>query len=158
MRSLDERRSEQAASISMQRLTEALHAALPARALCSYELLEGGSTNLNYLLRFTGDEPPVVMRIYVRDPSACGKEAALLRALSGIAPVPELLHVSPTREGDLNPYLLYGYVEGITFQELKKKGDRDEIAEASHAIWKDSCAHEQGRARCFGRGCSTAAS
>jgi aminoglycoside phosphotransferase (APT) family kinase protein len=110
-----------------------LHRALPKHALKSFELLTGGATNLSYLLRFE-TQAPVVLRVYTRDPSACQKEVDILRSASGQLPVPELIYADPKGEDDVGPYVLYRYAEGMTFQELKSRGDLQDMAQAAYAI------------------------
>jgi aminoglycoside phosphotransferase (APT) family kinase protein len=102
--------------------------------LKSFELLNGGAINLSYLLRFDDTAAPVVLRIFVRDPAVCQKEIQLLRSVSKLLPVPELIYAAPNGEDDVGPFVLYRYVEGITFQELKSRGDLQDMAEAAYAI------------------------
>ncbi len=115
------------------RIVQILERALPKHVLKSFELLTGGATNLSYLLRFEGT-PPVVLRVYTGDPSACQKEVDILRSASGQLPVPELIYADPKGEDDVPPNVLYRYAEGITFQELKSRGDLQDMAEAAYAI------------------------
>jgi aminoglycoside phosphotransferase (APT) family kinase protein len=114
------------------RLVRILEQALPGSALTSCEPLTDGASNLNYLLRFVGSNDPLVLRIYTRDPGACAKELAILRPARGIIPVPEVIHAGS--QGDDAPYVLYRFVEGITFQELKRKGNARDLAEAAYAM------------------------
>jgi aminoglycoside phosphotransferase (APT) family kinase protein len=102
--------------------------------LKSFEPLAGGAANLSYLLRFEGTEPPVVLRVYTRDPSVCQKEVDILRSAWGQLPVPELIYADPKGEDDVGPFALYRYAEGITFQELKSRGNLQDMAEAAYAI------------------------
>jgi aminoglycoside phosphotransferase (APT) family kinase protein len=106
----------------------------PDRELVSFELLSGGASNLNYLLRFDRGEAPLVLRIYTRDPLACRKEVDLLQAASRILPVPEIVYACPEGEEHIGPHVLYRFAEGITFQELKSKGNRQDMASAAYAI------------------------
>ena len=76
----------------------------------------------------------MVLRIFVRDPSACQKEVDLLRSGSKLLPVPQVLDAAPKGEDDVGPYVLYRYAEGITFQELKSRGDLQDMADAAYAI------------------------
>jgi aminoglycoside phosphotransferase (APT) family kinase protein len=134
MDSLELRRRDQAALISSQRLSEILKHALPNRALGSFELLEGGASNLNYLLRFDGRKDPALLRIYTRDREACAKELAVWSLVSRYVPVPEILHANPEGFEHVGPYVIYRFAEGITFQELKRSGSVQDMAEAAFAI------------------------
>jgi len=115
-------------------IAQILERALPKHVLKSFELLTGGAGNSSYLIRFDGTEAPVVLRIYTRDPSVCQKEVDILRSASGQLPVPELIYADPKGEDDVGPYVLYRYAEGITFQELKSRGDLQDMADAAYAI------------------------
>jgi len=95
----------------------------------SCELLPGGFTNRNLLFRFAEPHPPLALRVYQRGPVAGRKEIELLRYLAGKAPVPAIVATDEAGAG-----LIYRYIEGITFQELKHRGNREHIAEASFAI------------------------
>ncbi len=115
-------------------IAQILERALPKHVLKSFELLTGGAGNLSYLLHFSGTQDPLVLRIYTRDPSVCQKEVDILRSTSGQLPVPELIYADPKGEDDVGPYVLYRYAEGITFQELKSRGDLQDMADAAYAI------------------------
>ena len=130
----EKRRQIQAVAITGRRIAQILERALPKRVLKSFDLLNGGAINLSYVLRFDETESPVVLRIFVRDPSACQKEVDLFRSISNEVPVPEIIYAAPNGDDDVGPYVLYRYAEGITFQELKSRGDLQDMAEAAYAI------------------------
>ena len=115
-------------------IAQILDRALPKHVLKSCEPLTGGATNGSYLLRLEGTEAPIVLRIYTRDPAVCQKEVDILRSVSGQLPVPELIYADPKGEDNVGPYVLYRYAEGITFQELKLRGNLQDMAEAAYAI------------------------
>ena len=52
------------------------------------------------------------------------EDIQLLRPVSELPPGPELFYAAPKAEGDVGPYVLYRYAEGITFQELKAQRSR----------------------------------
>jgi aminoglycoside phosphotransferase (APT) family kinase protein len=131
---LQKRQRAITASLSRYRLAEILEPALSKRALKSFEQLQGGCSNINLLLRFDQVEPPVVMRIYVRDPSACQQEVSILASAARHLPVPEIIYADEKGEEDIGPYALYPYIEGMTFQELKFIGNREDMAQAAFAV------------------------
>jgi fructokinase len=47
--------------------------------------------------------------------------------------VPEVIHAAPLGGEELSPFALLRYVEGITFRELRRRGDTDAIAQAAHS-------------------------
>jgi len=100
----------------------------------TFELLTGGMRNLTVALQVDGLEDRLVLRIYKRDPLACRKEVELHNLVSGWIPVPEILYADPAGAEDIGPHMLMRYVEGVTFQELKSKGNPEQTAEAAYAI------------------------
>lgn len=100
----------------------------------TFELLTGGMRNLAVALQVDGLEDRLVLRIYKRDPLACRKEVELHNLVSGWIPVPEILYADPAGAEDIGPHMLMRYVEGVTFQELKSKGNPEQTAEAAYAI------------------------
>jgi len=97
------------------------------------EPLPGGLRNTNLKLRLEGLREPVVLRVYEHDPSLCRKEADLLRLLAPSVPVPEVIRAEPDGVGGLPPFALLRFVEGITFLDLKRAGDREAIAQAARS-------------------------
>jgi len=122
------------APVTRNRLNRLIDRALPGQIADSFETLPGGMRNLNLLIRFGPSHPAVVLRLYRRDPSACRKEASILRSTAATLPVPELIFADETGDEDIGPWLVYRYAEGMTFQELKKHGCADDMAQASFAI------------------------
>lgn len=117
-----------------QQMVQILAAALPKHNLRSFEPLTGGMRNLNYLVHVDGTEDRLVLRIYTRDPSACQKEIDVHSLVSERIPVPEIVYADPSGEGDIGPYMIKRYVEGVTFQELKSQQNLQDVAEAAYAI------------------------
>ena len=74
-----------------------------------------------------------MLRIYEHDASLCQKEVDLIRLLGGSVPVPEVIHAEPAGIEDLPPFALVSFVEGISFRELKRTGDREAIAQAAQS-------------------------
>src|SRR5580692_1410061 len=62
-----------AASLCEHQIAHILSRALPRHALKSFEPLTGGLINVMYRLRAEGLQEAFVLRVYSRDPSACGK-------------------------------------------------------------------------------------
>ena len=149
MHSQDKRRQEQAAAISARQIARILEHALPGRVLKSFELLKDSASNLSYLLRLEGGGAPLVLRIYTRDASACQREVQVLRCVSKWLPVPELIYANPDGEGDIGPHVLYRYIEGTTFQEVKSRGDHQTMARPLMPLARRS--HGCGRFRWHGR-------
>jgi len=97
------------------------------------EALAEGLCNFTYRVDFDSAEP-VVLRIYGRDPSACQKEVDLLGLVRGQVPVPEVLAAYPAGVGEVGPFLVTRFVEGITFRRLRATRDTQAIADAAGSI------------------------
>ncbi len=75
--------------------------------------VSGGLANTNYRVTVSGLERPLVVRFYTRDPSACAREAALLRLVAPTVPVPEALYVEPEAVHFTHPYIVLSWMDGV---------------------------------------------
>ena len=120
--------------ISHQQIERLLGRSLPGYALMSFARLDGGKTNHNYLLRFADRNQAMVLRIYARGRAACEKELSLWRLTRPVLPVPEIEDVQPEGFEQIGPYVIYHFAEGVTFQDIKRAGNAEDMAGAAHAI------------------------
>ena len=111
-------------------------APLARKTVAHLELLSGGLMNTNYRVHFVGSEWSVVLRFYVREPTACAREVALLRLVSSDVPVAEVLHAEPNGIQGFPPFAILEYVDGILFRTLRRTKDQAAIAQAATAIGK----------------------
>jgi aminoglycoside phosphotransferase (APT) family kinase protein len=118
---------------SPEALDALLATVFPARRIVVAEALAQGLCNFNYKIVFDSGAP-VVVRVYGRDPTACEKEVDLLRHVGDQVPVPEVLEAYPNGLGDIGPFLVTRFVEGITFRRLRATRDATAVAEAAGAI------------------------
>lgn len=107
---------------------------LPDYRPCSLETIEGGATNSNVLVRFEGCDDAFVLRRHLRGTEACLKEVHLLQALQNMIPVPEVVKSDETGNEVGTPYLIYRYVPGLTFRQIRANGTPRDMADAAHAI------------------------
>ncbi len=84
----------------------------PGARITSAEHVSGGLANTNYRVTLAGRDDPVVVRFYTREPQACAREAALLRLVAGVVPVPEALYVAPEAERFDYPYIVLSWMDG----------------------------------------------
>jgi aminoglycoside phosphotransferase (APT) family kinase protein len=122
------------AALSEHQIAHILSRALPKHALKSFEPLTGGLINAMYRLHAEGLKEALVLRVYLRDPSACRKEVDLHQLVSGRAPVPEILYANPRAENGVGPHILMRWIEGETFRQIKSRRNPREMAEAAHSI------------------------
>jgi aminoglycoside phosphotransferase (APT) family kinase protein len=136
---------------SVRRLLAAL---FRARRVAAVRLLEDGLCNFNYKVDFDAGES-VVVRIYGRDPAVLQKEVDLLRLVGSTVPVPEILETHPSGSGDVGPFVVMRYVDGITFRQLRRRGAAGAIAQAAYSIGETLAAiarHEFTRRGTLGAG------
>jgi len=108
--------------------------AFPGCRMATLEPLGGGYRNANFKVSLDPSGlPEVVLRIYEHDASLCRKEVDLMSLVAGTVPVPEVLYANTARDGDLPPFAILKFVEGMTLRELKRTRDRKAIAEAAFA-------------------------
>ena len=105
--------------------------AFPNRRVAHTELLPGGLINTNVKIYFESDFNPVVLRLYRDGAAACEKEIAVHDLISRDIPVPEILHAESTPA-----FAFVEYIEGITFQQLKRTNNLNAIRQASASIGK----------------------
>ena len=114
---------------SVQDVKRLVAATFPNRKVATTELLSGGLINTNLKICFESDYSPVVLRLYRGGPAACEKEIAVHNLIRRHVPVPEILHAESKRA-----FAFLEYIEGITFQQLKRTRDLKAIQQASASI------------------------
>lgn len=111
-----------------------LHHALGNCMVVEVQPLTTGFRNANFKVRLDARAGWIVVRIYEHDASLCQKEIDLLRVVGATIPVPQVIFAEPAGLDGLPPFLLMQYVEGISFHDLKRSGDRDAIAPAAFSV------------------------
>jgi hypothetical protein len=109
-----------------------VHCAFPRSRVLGIEHLAGGLRNANFKVHLDSRAGAIVVRVYEHDSSICQKELDLLGLLGACIPVPEALHAEPLALDDIAPFMILRYVEGVTFRDLVRTGDRVAIAEAAY--------------------------
>jgi aminoglycoside phosphotransferase (APT) family kinase protein len=112
-------------------LERMVHAAFPGTRLLEAEPFPEGLRNANFKICLDSFSKPIVLRVYEQDASLCQKEIDLLRLVSGSVPVAQVIHTEPGGLDDLPPFALLQFVEGISFRELRRRGDPVAIAQAA---------------------------
>lgn len=126
-------RAEPRRTLPAHLLERIVQTAFPRGHVVDIKPLADGWRNANFKLRLDGTPEPIVLRIYEHDPSLCQKETDLIRLVGESVPVPEVIHAEAKGWEDIPPFALMRYVEGISFRDLKRSGDRDAIAQAAHS-------------------------
>lgn len=124
-------RPEPRRAISVSLAEQMIQMAFPRAAVTRVEPLTEGFRNANFRLQLNLEPRTIVLRIYEHDHALCQKEVDLLRSVRGEIPVPEVLYAEAQPGDEIPPFALLEYVEGISFHQLKRDGERDAIAEAA---------------------------
>lgn len=102
--------------LTLDEIAERLaRASLPAPL--SAELLTSGKANTNYRVVLAGGRA-VLLRLHTRDSSGAPREAAIVRLLAGIAPVPQYLYVDPSE-----PWSVQEWIDGEPLTDVLDRGD-----------------------------------
>jgi len=118
-------------SLLLDHVNHLIAVAFPNRKVARTELLHGGLINTNLKIHFESDFKPVVLRLYRDGAAACDKEIAVHNLIRRHVPVPEILY-SETK----GAFAFIEYIEGITFQQLKRTNNLHAIQQASASIGK----------------------
>ncbi len=116
--------------LSTEQLQAALAPAGWAGRLERWQALTGGLVNTNLRLWLRNPCASVVLRIYTRDPQACGRETRLLQLLQGTVPVPRALFVEPSADLLGHPYSLLEWIEGTPLDGLTDVAELERLWEA----------------------------
>lgn len=121
-------------SYSPEFIHDCIGTAFPNSRIADAQVLSGGLLNTNIKIEFRSHQPPVVLRFYRGDTTVCLKETAVLRLVHSTIPVPEVIHVEPNGINGSRPFCLLEFVNGLTFQQLKRTQDLDAIHEAAASV------------------------
>jgi len=119
------------ADYSPQFIQDCIATVFPDSKIVSAQVLSGGLINTNLKIEFSSHQPPVVLRLYRGDAEVCLKETAVLRLVRSRVPVPEVIHVEPN---GIRPFCILEFVNGMTFQQLKRTNDLDAIHQAAASV------------------------
>jgi aminoglycoside phosphotransferase (APT) family kinase protein len=106
----------------------------PAVQVKDFQCLDGGLINTNLKVDLAADRPPVVLRFYRDGAAVCRKEVGVLRLVSQTVPVAKVLHSEPDGFAGFGAHAILEFVEGITFQQLKRSSDLAAIQQASYSV------------------------
>lgn len=121
-----------AAPVDLNALNEMLAPAYPGQRAIAAELVSGGFANTSFKVKLSKLDATVVIRIYVRDPSAAYREASILELVKERVPVPEVVYVSPEAH-EPHPYLILRWIEGSPLDQLIEEGTPSDARRAARA-------------------------
>jgi aminoglycoside phosphotransferase (APT) family kinase protein len=108
-----------------------LASAFPHEPVDGLTALEGGRSNATYRLRL-GRFGDVVVRLYLGHRAAVVTELHAIERARDVIPVPEIVHAD--LDAASGPFIVYRYISGETFRDLKRRGDRAATARAAFAV------------------------
>lgn len=92
-------------------------------------LLSEGCANTNYKVTFKNNNPPVVIRIYVREKSALSRELAIHQLVADKIPVPVYFYADSGCEHYPYPYAIIEWIDGVLMREVILKKNEQAIKE-----------------------------
>lgn len=120
--------------ISPALIRDCINTAFPDSRIAATEILSGGLINTNIKIEFSSHQPPVVLRLYRGGADICLKERAVLELVRPVVPVPEVIRVEPDGLNGSGPFSILGFVNGVTFQQLKRTKDVEAIHQAAASV------------------------
>ena len=106
----------------------------PHRQISHAEHLSGGRINTNLKLTFSTGEPPAVLRLHKKGSAVCAKETQVIELIKSTVPVPEIFYVDSEGVDGCGPFSIIEFVEGLTFQQLKRTGNLEAIHQAASSV------------------------
>lgn len=125
-------RSEPRRTLHTSVLDRIVQAAFPRRRVLEIQPLLDGLRNANFKLRIDAKPEWIILRLYEHDASLCRKEIDVMRLVGRSVPTPEILHAEPQGLDEIPPFIVMRYVEGVSFHQLKRGGDREALAQAAY--------------------------
>ena len=110
--------------------------AFPHQQISHVQPLSGGLINTNLKIDFAGDHPSVVLRLYRDGPEVCRKELALHTLVQAEVPVPRIFLAEPDGFSGSLPFTILEFVNGITFEQLKRTNNTEAISQAAYSVGK----------------------
>jgi hypothetical protein len=108
------------AELSIEDLEGRVGAFFPGARVLLAERQTRGLRNSNYRLTVAGAPSPLAFRLYVADPSACSREAAVLAEVRDRAPVPRVFATDTAADP---PFALADWIEGEPLDDVLRDCD-----------------------------------
>ena len=119
---------------SPELIRDCISTAFPGSTIADAQDLSGGLINTNIKVEFGSHQTPVVLRLYQGNAAVCLKETAILSLVNSSVPVPDVIHVEATGINGSQPFTILEFVNGLTFQQLKRTGDLEAIHQAAASV------------------------
>ena len=128
-------RSSPAVDLDLGQLTQLIRPAFPGASVIERTPTQGGFANANYRLLLAGREAPLLIRFFVRDPQAAGKEFALNKLLVGRRlPVVPYLHVALDNPFTGHPYAIREWTDVERLEIIDRDLAHEEIEHVGRSV------------------------
>jgi aminoglycoside phosphotransferase (APT) family kinase protein len=114
-------------------LTSMLQPAFPGKSVIEAEPLTTGLCNTNYKIKVSDIADTFVLRLYIRDPTACQKDCDIFNLVHNRVPVPELLYADVEGERFDTAYSVMKWVDGILLSDIISAGDVSQMIACAYA-------------------------
>ena len=121
-------------ALTNQTLKHLLGKVFPQRQIAAVEPLPGGLINTNLRIDFQTNHDPVVLRLYRDGANVCRKEIAVHNLIRSQVPVPRILYAEPDPVDEIPSFAILEFINGLTFQQLKRTGDVEAVKQASRSV------------------------
>ena len=92
-----------------------LKIAYPTREVNHYEIIAGGCANINVRADLAGLDSPILIRVYLRDPTAAYREQKIGQLLLGKVPLPQIYQIAETAG---YTFAVAEFIPGNTLRDL----------------------------------------
>lgn len=120
--------------LNRTQLTHLIQPAFPGATVVESAPTQGGLANANYRLVLAGRTTPVLIRFFVREPEAAGKEVALLHRLADQVPVLTYRHAAADNPFTGHPYAVRDWAEGERLDVVAPALADGALAELGRAV------------------------
>jgi aminoglycoside phosphotransferase (APT) family kinase protein len=116
-------------------LTSLIQPAFPGATVVDSAPTQGGLANANYRLVLAGRKAPLLIRFFVREPQAAGREVALVDMLAaGRARVLPYIHVAADNPFTGHPYAVREWAEGERLDVVARDMTDAAIADVGRSV------------------------
>lgn len=122
--------------LDLDTISDLLYPLFPGRHAVSAHLITEGKCNTNYRVIVFGVCDPVLLRLYVRDPSACARERNIHGMLQGHVPVPKSFYAGEMAETGGWSYAVFSWVEAVRLDHWLPSATPEDASKVAYDIGK----------------------
>ena len=111
-----------------------LQPVFPGKQVVEAELLTAGLCNTNYKIKVSDLADTFVLRLYIRDRTACQKDYDIFNLVQKRVPVPKLLYIDHDSSHYDTAYTVMKWVDGILLSDVIATGNIADITECAYVV------------------------